>query len=71
MKLRERLSFMASKLWGAIRWMIVSGVATYTLIELSKYLDGIELAKEWSGLIVVVINATLFAIAKFIEGEEK
>lgn len=62
---------MASKLWGAIRWMIVSGVATYTLIELSKYLDGIELAKEWSGLIVVVINATLFAIAKFIEGEEK
>lgn len=62
---------MASKLWGAIRWMIVSGVATYTLIELSKYLDGLELAREWSGLMVVVINALLFAIAKFVEGEDK
>lgn len=71
MKLYERTLFTLKKLWGALRWLMVSGVATYTLIELSKYLGTLELAKEYSGVLVVVINTLLFAIAKFVEGEEK
>jgi hypothetical protein len=62
---------MTSKLWGAFRWILISGVATYTLIEFSKYLGSLELAKEYSGLVVMIINALLFAIAKFVEGTDK
>lgn len=67
----KRFEFMLKKLWGAFKWLAVSGVATYTLIELSKYVGTLELAKEYSGVIMIVINTLLFAIAKFVEGEDK
>ena len=67
----DRLSFTFKKLWGAFKWLAVSGVASYALIELSKFLGTLELAKEYSGVLVVTINTLLFAIAKFVEGEDK
>jgi len=68
---KVRAKFTASKVVGALKWIVVSGVATYALIELSKFVDLLQLAKEYSTLIYMIINILTFAIAKYVEGEDK
>lgn len=70
-KVLDRLSFMFSKMWGAFRWMAVSGVVTYALVELLKFVDQLQLAQNMTTLIYMLVNITLFAVAKFVEGEDK
>lgn len=63
----KRLQFVSSKVAGAGKWIILSGTATYLLTELAEILGEFELPK-WLFLIVyLVINVSLFAIAKYIE----
>jgi len=68
---KSRSTFAFSKSLGALKWMVVSGVATYSLLELSKVLGALQLDKGYSAVVMLVINTLLFAIAKYVEGEEK
>lgn len=68
---KERFSFASSKVSSAGKWIILSGTATYFLTELAELLGEFDMPK-WAFLTsYFVINVLLFAIAKYIEGEEQ
>lgn len=66
---KDRLYFAAGKLTSALKWIMISGTATYFLTELLRLLNEISLP-SWAVLSAyIVINTLLYAVAKFVEGE--
>jgi membrane protein DedA with SNARE-associated domain len=67
---KERLEFALPQVGGALRWIALSGTATYFLTELLRLVEEVSLP-TWAVLVsYVVINTLLFAVAKFVEGQE-
>ena len=67
---KERTSFAFGKTVSAGKWILLSGTATFFLTGFTEVLVEFELPR-WAFLLVyLVINTTLFAIAKFVEGHE-
>jgi len=69
MEVRQRFNFTAEKVGGAVKWIVLSGTATFFLTELLRMTSELQLP-SWAVLIIyLVVNTLLFASAKFIEGE--
>lgn len=68
---KARAEFALSKAVNALKWVVVSGVATYALMELQKLVGGSESLRDYSPILMMAINISLFAIAKYREGEDK
>jgi hypothetical protein len=67
---RDRLEFAGGKSLQAGKWIIVSGTATYFLTGLTEIVAEVDLPK-WATLIsYLFINVTIYAIAKYVEGQE-
>jgi hypothetical protein len=67
---KERLEFSISKVFGAMKWMVLSGTATFFLTGMLAMTTEIELPRWAVLLTALVINTLLFGIAKFKEGGE-
>ena len=68
---KERLGFSAEKTASVGKWVILSGTATYGLSELANLIGQFELP-SWAVLsIYFVVNVLTYAIAKYIEGQDK
>lgn len=65
----DRTKFAAKKIWGAFRWMVLSGTATFFLTGLLDYVAKIELPNMVTLGIYLVINTLIYGVAKYIEGE--
>jgi hypothetical protein len=66
---QERREFAIHKSLAAAKWIIVSGTATYFLTGLTEIVAEISLPK-WATLAsYLFINVAIYAIAKYIEGE--
>jgi hypothetical protein len=68
---KDRLEFSLSKVASAMKWMTLSGTATFFLTGLLAVTTEIELPRWGVLLMVLVINTLLFGIAKFKEGGEE
>lgn len=70
----ERLAFSAEKTLGVVKWLVISGVATFALTEanrlVSKSTEGLEMRDYVPLIISAIINILLFAIAKYVEGQK-
>jgi hypothetical protein len=69
METKQRLAFSAEKTGGAVKWIVLSGTATFFLTEVLRITSELQLP-SWAVLIIyIVVNTLLYASAKFIEGE--
>lgn len=65
---KERLEFALPQVGGALKWIALSGTATYFLTELLGLIEEISLP-TWAVLVLyVVINTLLYAVDRFIKG---
>lgn len=65
----DRRSFALEKSLSATKWIVVSGTATYFLTGLTEIIAEISLPKWATLLSYLIINVTIYAFAKYIEGE--
>lgn len=67
---KERASFAWGKVANALKWIVLSGTATFGLSELLKVVTQLNLP-AWALLIsVAVINTLIFGVAQFIQGSD-
>jgi uncharacterized membrane protein (DUF2068 family) len=67
---KERFGFALDKSLGAGKWIVLSGTATFFLTEILKMVQEIELP-SWAILVIyLVVNTLLFAVSKYIEGQD-
>jgi hypothetical protein len=68
---KERVEFSSVKVFSAMKWVILSGTATFGLNELLKLVTQLDLP-AWALLLSgAIINTLIFGVAKFIEGSDK
>jgi len=67
----ERGAFAFGKVLSASQWIILSGSATYFLVELTKLLTQLEIPSYALLIANFVINVLLFGITKYAEGKDK
>jgi uncharacterized membrane protein (DUF2068 family) len=66
---KERSEFTLEKVASATKWIVLSGTATYFLLEVAKILEEVNLP-TWAVLLSnLVVNVAIFGIAKYVEGE--
>lgn len=64
----SRVNYTISEASGALKWIVLSGTATYFLTGLLEVFKEIQLP-TWAVLLTyLVINTAIFAIAKYKEG---
>jgi len=67
----DRAKFAGEKLWGALKWMALSGTATFFLIGLLDLLAEIQLPSVITLGAYLIINTLIYSIAKYVEGEKQ
>ena len=68
--MNSRTDFTIHKTYGALRWMIISGTATFFLTGLLEVVKDVEMP-AWAVLLTyLIINTAIFAVAKYKEGDE-
>jgi hypothetical protein len=66
--MNSRTDFTIQKTYGALRWMVISGTATFFLTGLLEVVKEFKMP-SWAVLLTyLVINTAIFAIAKYKEG---
>lgn len=67
---QERMDFAFSKVSGACKWIMISGTATILFSQLLSGLASIEMPAWLSVVITAVLDAVIFGIAKYQEGQD-
>ena len=56
----------------ALKWIVISGVATYLLTQLLVVLDAVQEGRDWEILLMyAIVNTLIYASHEFKDGEEK
>jgi hypothetical protein len=65
---QERLDFAGAKVLKALKWIVLSGTATFFLTGVVDIVAEIQLP-YWATLMVyLVINTTIYGIAEYVKG---
>jgi hypothetical protein len=65
---QERLEFATSKLLKALKWIVLSGTATFFLTGVIDIVAEIQLPYWATLLVYLVINTTIYGIAEYVKG---
>lgn len=66
----ERFEYASQKLGGAIKWMYISGTATFFLTGILDVVAEIQLPYWATLLAYLIINTAVYGISKYAEGEK-
>ncbi len=67
---KDRSNFALEKSFGALKWIVGSGVATFFLTGVLDIVAQLELPSWAVLLLYLVVNTSIYAIAKYREGSE-
>lgn len=68
---QERATYASGKLAKALKWMMLSGTATFFLTGLLDVIAQFQMPYWATLLIYLFINTAIYGIAKYVEGESK